>query len=90
MAAGLSHPNIAVVHDIGQTGDVPYLVMELVAGRTMAEVAGGEATDPALAAVCRLDDEPHAADPAAAASARPGDGRRPPCRGRWALLLGWS
>ncbi|GAA4059089.1 hypothetical protein GCM10022214_09400 [Actinomadura miaoliensis] len=41
-AAGLSHPNIAVVHDIGEDAGgeqpVPYLVMELVQGRTLADL----------------------------------------------------
>ncbi|WP_344244675.1 protein kinase domain-containing protein [Actinocorallia libanotica] len=46
LAAALSHPHIAVVHDIGQDDDTPYLVMELVAGRTMTEAAGGAAMAP--------------------------------------------
>jgi len=41
-AAGLAHPNIAVVHDIGEDDGgeepVPYLVMELVEGVTLAEL----------------------------------------------------
>ena len=37
-AAGLSHPGIATVYDYGETGDVAYLVMELVAGRTLSEL----------------------------------------------------
>ncbi|MFC7584587.1 protein kinase [Nonomuraea antimicrobica] len=41
-AAGLSHPNIAVVYDVGEDiGDgelVPYLVMELVEGGTLADL----------------------------------------------------
>jgi hypothetical protein len=40
-AAALSHPNVAQVYDFGESdepGDrVPYVVMELVAGRTLAE-----------------------------------------------------
>ena len=37
-AAGLSHPGIATVYDYGETGDVAYLVMELVPGRTLSEL----------------------------------------------------
>ncbi|MFG2246687.1 protein kinase [Spirillospora sp. NPDC048823] len=40
--AGLSHPNIAVIHDSGEDDEgerpVPYLVMELVEGRTLADL----------------------------------------------------
>jgi hypothetical protein len=41
-AAGLSHPNIAVVYDIGEDAGegepAPYLVMELVEGGTLADL----------------------------------------------------
>jgi tRNA A-37 threonylcarbamoyl transferase component Bud32 len=41
-AAGLSHPNISVVYDLGEESDaeepVPYLVMELVEGGTLADL----------------------------------------------------
>lgn len=36
--AGLSHPNIVPVHDVGAHHGVPYLVMELVDGRTLADL----------------------------------------------------
>jgi eukaryotic-like serine/threonine-protein kinase len=42
-AASLSHPNIVAVHDAGVDGDRPYLVMELVSGRSLAELMGAEA-----------------------------------------------
>jgi serine/threonine protein kinase len=37
-AAGLNHPNIVGVYDTGESGGVPYIVMEYVAGRTLREV----------------------------------------------------
>ncbi|MFD8705102.1 serine/threonine-protein kinase [Kitasatospora sp. NPDC059648] len=36
-AAGLQHPGIVVVHDFGEHDQVPYLVMELLAGGTLQE-----------------------------------------------------
>jgi serine/threonine-protein kinase len=40
-AGSLNHPNIVAVHDVGADG--AYLVMELVHGRTLAEVIRTEA-----------------------------------------------
>jgi serine/threonine protein kinase len=37
-AAGLSHPNIVGVFDVGEEDGVPYIVMECVDGRTLAEL----------------------------------------------------
>lgn len=37
-AAGLRHPNIVVVHDVVEEDDRPWIVMELVEARTLAEV----------------------------------------------------
>ncbi len=37
-AAGLSHPNIAAVYDIGRQGNMPFIVMELVDGLDLAQV----------------------------------------------------
>jgi adenylate cyclase len=34
-AARLNHPNIVAVHDAGQAGDVPFIVMEMVEGRSL-------------------------------------------------------
>ncbi|WP_344247605.1 protein kinase domain-containing protein, partial [Actinocorallia libanotica] len=49
-AAGLSHPNIAVVYDIGEDvgglEPVPYLVMELVEGGTLSDLLRGEPLTP--------------------------------------------
>src|ERR1700680_4472063 len=37
MLAALNHPNIATIHGLEQTNGTSYLVMELVAGETLAE-----------------------------------------------------
>jgi eukaryotic-like serine/threonine-protein kinase len=37
-AASLSHPNVVSVHDVGSHHGVPFLVMENVPGRTLAEI----------------------------------------------------
>jgi len=36
-AARLAHPNVAGVHDFGTSADQPYIVMELVEGRTLGD-----------------------------------------------------
>ena len=41
LAAGLSHPNIVAVFDVGEDDGVPYIVMEYVPGRTLAELMEG-------------------------------------------------
>ena len=38
--ASLNHPNIAAIFGFEETGAAPALVMELVDGRTLAEIAG--------------------------------------------------
>ena len=35
--AMLSHPNIVSVYDVSRSGDVDYIVMELVAGKTLKQ-----------------------------------------------------
>src|SRR5262245_58621401 len=41
-ASALNHPNVATIHDIGQSGDVRFIVMEYVEGQTLAErIASG-------------------------------------------------
>jgi serine/threonine-protein kinase len=42
-AAGLSHPNIVGVYDVGREGNINYIVMELVDGKTLSEVIAEEA-----------------------------------------------
>jgi len=36
--AALNHPNIVVIHSVEQTGDLRFLTMELIEGKTLAEV----------------------------------------------------
>jgi uncharacterized protein (TIGR03067 family) len=40
LAARLSHPNIVAAHDAEQAGDTHFLVMEYVAGTTLAQLVG--------------------------------------------------
>jgi Tol biopolymer transport system component len=39
-ASALNHPNIITIHDFGEDGERSWIVMEYVAGRTLAEVIG--------------------------------------------------
>jgi len=39
--AALNHPNICTLFDIGTDADTPFLVMEFLEGRTLAETLGG-------------------------------------------------
>jgi serine/threonine protein kinase len=38
-AGGLSHPGIVTIFDVGEQDGVPYLVMEFIEGRTLADAA---------------------------------------------------
>lgn len=50
VAARLQHPNVVAIYDFGQQGDELYLVMELVAGETLAQrLARGAFPDVATA-----------------------------------------
>jgi len=40
-ASSLNHPNIVTIHEIGQTDSLPYIVMELIEGRTLRAVIEG-------------------------------------------------
>lgn len=42
-ASALNHPNILTVHEIGETDGGPYIVTELVSGRTVRELLSEEA-----------------------------------------------
>ena len=44
-ASALSHPHICAVFDVGQAGDQPFIVMELLDGTTLARHAAGRALD---------------------------------------------
>lgn len=48
-AASLSHPNAVAVHDVGEDGGQPYLVMELVPGEGLDDVLRRGPIDPAEA-----------------------------------------
>jgi serine/threonine-protein kinase len=42
-AAGqLNHPNVVTIHDVGRSGDVAYIAMELVRGRDLGRLIAGE------------------------------------------------
>jgi eukaryotic-like serine/threonine-protein kinase len=45
IASKLNHPNICTIYEVGQSGDVTYIVMEYVGGRTLNEVRGGRGLD---------------------------------------------
>ena len=37
-AAGLSHPNIVNVYDVGEEGNIHFIVMELIDGKSLSQV----------------------------------------------------
>src|SRR6202163_1253521 len=43
--AVLNHPNICAVHDVGESAGHPFLVMELLQGKTLREHIGGKPLD---------------------------------------------
>jgi len=49
IAAGLSHPNIVSIHDVGESGDLVWFVMALVEGESLTARVGPRALpcDPA-------------------------------------------
>jgi serine/threonine-protein kinase len=50
-ASALNHPNIITVHDVGESGEGRFIVMELVSGKTLRSMAG---TDTPLATLLTL------------------------------------
>ena len=42
-AAGLTHPNIVGVYDVGREGNINYIIMELIEGRTLNKIIEDEA-----------------------------------------------
>jgi hypothetical protein len=49
-AARLNHPAIVSIHDVGRDSDRPYIVMQYVAGRTLADDLAFQPPNPAEAA----------------------------------------
>ncbi len=49
-AAGLQHPNIVAVHEVGVHQNQHYLVMDYIAGQTLSKLSGGQPLPPRAAA----------------------------------------
>jgi len=45
-AARLRHPNICSIHEVGEVESRPYIVMDLIRGRTLGDWAAGESPSP--------------------------------------------
>ena len=44
-AASLSHPNIVNIYDVGREGNIHYIVMELIQGKTLERLHQGAGSD---------------------------------------------
>ena len=42
LASVLNHPNIVTIYGVGEKGDLAYIAMELVRGRTLRELLSGK------------------------------------------------
>ena len=45
-ASALSHPNICAVYDLGEADGRPFLVMELLEGKTLLDYVGQDPAEP--------------------------------------------
>ncbi len=57
VAAGIRHPNVVAVLDVGQAGDTPYLVLDYVRGGSLAELmrrADDLGEPPSLEVACTI------------------------------------
>ena len=45
-ASALNHPNIVTVHEVGRDGDIDFIVMERIAGRTLSDTIGSSRLPP--------------------------------------------
>lgn len=62
-AATLSHSNVVTIHDVGEEGDVAYIVMEFVAGRTLDDLLADPEVPRSEEFLLRvLEDTAHALD----------------------------
>jgi tetratricopeptide (TPR) repeat protein len=48
-ASALSHPNICAVYDVGEADGQPFMVMELLGGKTLRDFTGNEPVEPKAA-----------------------------------------
>ncbi|HEU4421618.1 MAG TPA: diguanylate cyclase, partial [Pilimelia sp.] len=55
LLACVNHPGVVAIHEVGQVRGRPYLVMELVEGRTLADALGSGRLDEAHAATVAAD-----------------------------------